>query len=78
VRVSATPVNYVPVWPSFAFRFDTDDGAVVFSGDTVPSQNLIRMAKGANILVHEVIVSEWIDRLFRRHGPQTMKHVDII
>jgi ribonuclease BN (tRNA processing enzyme) len=63
VRVSATLVDHVPVWPSFAFRFDTDDGVVVFSGDTAPSQNLIRMAKGADILVHEVIVSEWIDRL---------------
>jgi ribonuclease BN (tRNA processing enzyme) len=64
VRVSATLVYHAPVWPAFAFRFDTDDGAVVFSGDTAPNPNLIKMAKGADILVHEVIVSSWIDRLF--------------
>jgi ribonuclease BN (tRNA processing enzyme) len=64
VRVSATLVNHAPIWPAFAFRFDTDDGAVVFSGDTAASDNLIKLAKGADILVHEVIVSGWIDRLF--------------
>jgi ribonuclease BN (tRNA processing enzyme) len=63
VRVSATLVYHAPIWPAFAFRFDTDDGSVVFSGDTAPSKNLINMAKGADILVHEVIVSAFIDRL---------------
>ena len=63
VRVSATLVYHAPIWPAFAYRFDTDEGAVVFSGDTAPSQNLVRLAKGADILVHEVIVSAWIDRV---------------
>ncbi len=63
VCVSATLVQHSPIWPAFAFRFETDDGAVVFSGDTGPSKNLIRLANGANILVHEVIVSEWINRV---------------
>jgi ribonuclease BN (tRNA processing enzyme) len=63
VRVSATLVYHAPIWPAFAYRFDTDEGAVVFSGDTAPSQNLVRLAKGADILVHEVIVSAWIDRI---------------
>jgi ribonuclease BN (tRNA processing enzyme) len=63
VRVSATLVQHSPIWPAFAFRFETDDGAVVFSGDTGPSNNLIKLAKGVNILVHEVIVSEWINRV---------------
>jgi ribonuclease BN (tRNA processing enzyme) len=63
VRVSAILVQHSPIWPAFAFRFETDDGAVVFSGDTGPSNNLIKLAEGANILVHEVIVSEWINRV---------------
>ena len=63
VRVSATLVYHAPIWPAFGYRFDTDEGAVVFSGDTTPSQNLVKLAKSADILVHEVIVSPWIDRL---------------
>lgn len=59
VMVSATLVQHAPVFPSFAFRFDTEDGSVVFSGDTGPSENLIRMARGADVLVHEVIATEW-------------------
>src|ERR1700744_5766732 len=64
VRVSATLVDHFPVWPAFGFRFDTDQGSVVFSGDTGPSKNLIKLAKGADILVHEVIVVDWVNRLF--------------
>src|SRR3979411_808132 len=64
VRVSATLVAHAPVWPAFAFRFDTDDGSIVFSGDTARSENLIKLAKGADILVHEVIVTRWVNGLF--------------
>ena len=66
VRVSATLVEHAPVWPAFAFRFDTDDGSIVFSGDTARSENLIKLAKGADILVHEVIVTNWFMASFRR------------
>ena len=61
VRVSATLVRHFPIWPAFAFRFETDDGAIVFSGDTAPSENLVALATGADILVHEAIVTNWID-----------------
>jgi ribonuclease BN (tRNA processing enzyme) len=64
VRVSATLVDHFPIWPAFAFRFDTDEGSVVFSGDTSPNKNLIKLAKGADVLVHEVIVVDWVNRLF--------------
>lgn len=64
VRVTATLVDHYPVVPAFGFRFDTADGSVVISGDTAPSDNLVRLAEGADILVHEVITQQWIDVLF--------------
>ncbi|MEV5727588.1 MBL fold metallo-hydrolase [Streptomyces pharetrae] len=55
VRVTAVLVEHPPVFPSFAFRFDTADGSVVFSGDTAPCGNVERLACGADVLVHEVM-----------------------
>ncbi len=65
VRVTATLGDHGPVYPNFAYRFDTADGSVVFSGDTgYPCTNLIRLAQGADIMVHEVIDQAFIDNLF--------------
>lgn len=64
VRVSATLVQHAPVFPALGFRFDTDDGSIVFSGDTGPHPNVVELARGADILVHEVIAQEWVDGLF--------------
>jgi ribonuclease BN (tRNA processing enzyme) len=41
---------------SFAYRFDTPNGAVVFTGDTGPSDAVAELAKGADVLVSEVYV----------------------
>lgn len=64
VRVTAVLVNHAPMYPTYAFRFDTPGGSVVFSGDTNKNQNLIRLAKGADVLVHEVISPAWANGLF--------------
>ncbi|MCD7052839.1 MBL fold metallo-hydrolase [Rhodococcus sp. BH2-1] len=55
VRVSAILVPHGPVFPSFAFRFDTDYGSVAFSGDTSKSENVSRLATGCDTLIHEAI-----------------------
>ena len=55
VTVTGTLVQHAPVFPALAYRFDTPDGSVVFSGDTGPCDNVVRLAQGADILVHEVI-----------------------
>ncbi len=55
VKVTAVLVPHGPVYPSYAFRFDSEEGSVVFSGDTAKSANVVRLAQGADMLVHEVI-----------------------
>lgn len=77
VRVTATLVEHAPVFPSFAFRFDSEHGSVVFSGDTGPCQNLVRLARDADVLVHEVIDAAWVDALFPPpldEATQALKH----
>ena len=39
---------------SFAYRFDTANGSIVFTGDTGPSDAVAKLAKGADVLVSEI------------------------
>jgi ribonuclease BN (tRNA processing enzyme) len=43
---------------SLAYRFDTKDRSIVFSGDTAYSENLVKLAHGADVLVNEAIEKE--------------------
>lgn len=54
VIVRAFAVDHRPVEPAFGFRVDHAGHAVVLSGDTRPSDELVRHAKGVDLLVHEV------------------------
>jgi ribonuclease BN (tRNA processing enzyme) len=72
VEVWATLVDHHQVYPSFAFRFNTPDGSVVFSGDTGANTNgnLQALAEGADILVHEVIDTAWVNFKFGTNPPE--------
>jgi ribonuclease BN (tRNA processing enzyme) len=63
VRVTTALVQHPPVTPAFAYRFDTPDRSIVISGDTLPSDNLIALARGADVLVHEAMIPSAVDRL---------------
>jgi ribonuclease BN (tRNA processing enzyme) len=63
VQVRATLVDHPPVVPAFGYRIDTADRSIVISGDTKPSENLIELAKGADVLVHDALYPGAIDRL---------------
>ena len=43
---------------SLSFRFDLPDRSIVYTGDTGPSSNVERLARGADLLVSEVIDPE--------------------
>jgi hypothetical protein len=47
---------------SLSYRSDYEGRSVVLSGDTRISENLIRYARRLNLLVHEVIAPEAIER----------------
>jgi ribonuclease BN (tRNA processing enzyme) len=66
VKVTATLVDHPPVVPAFAYRFDASDRSIVISGDTAPSQKLVKLAAGADVLVHSVMYPPAIDRLVAR------------
>ena len=64
VQVTAVTVRHGRAAPAFAYRFDTPDGSVVFSGDTTVDDDLITLAADADILVHHVADLDYL----QRHG----------
>jgi ribonuclease Z len=58
LAVSTAPNDHGPM-PNFAVRVDVTGGrAVVYSSDTVPSDGVVALAWGADILVHEATFAE--------------------
>ena len=66
VKVTAAVVNHPPVVPAFGYRFDARDRSIVISGDTARSDNLVKLAQGADVLVHTTVYLPAVDRLVAR------------
>jgi ribonuclease BN (tRNA processing enzyme) len=77
LKVSATKVRHPPLMSAFAYRFDTPSRSIVLSGATAFSSDLIAFAKGADVLVHEVMSLAGMDRLIERspNAPRLRKHL---
>lgn len=69
IKVSATEVPHGAAKPAYAFRFETADRSIVFSGDTACSEKLIKLAKNADILVHEVLNLAAVDAVVNATDP---------
>ncbi len=74
VRVTAILVDHPPVFPSFAFRFETRYGAVVFGGDTTITPNMVTLARGAHMLVHEAIDLTIVEKFGNLSASQLQHH----
>lgn len=67
-RVCALRVDHPPVTDCFALRFEACGKAIVFSADTAYFPPLIPFARGADLLVHEALLPEGVERLIDRTG----------
>jgi ribonuclease Z len=55
VKVTAFLVDHGPVKPAFGYRVDYAGHSVALSGDTRPSENLVRFSKGVDVIIHEAL-----------------------
>lgn len=63
VTVTAFLVSHGRVEPSYGYRVDYAGRSVALSGDTSPSDNLVAVCKGVDVLIHEAIDLEVLRRL---------------
>jgi ribonuclease Z len=63
VTVTAFFVSHGLVKPSYGYRVDYAGRSVALSGDTSPSDNLVAVCKGVDVLIHEAIDLDVLRRL---------------
>ncbi len=52
-EITAAPaIHAQPYLDSLAYRLDSDEGSIVISGDTGPCESVTKLAKGADVLLH--------------------------
>ncbi|MEM6705651.1 MAG: MBL fold metallo-hydrolase [Acidobacteriota bacterium] len=78
VRITAFRVHHDPVEPAFGYRIDYKDRSVVISGDTTYDENLVDVAAGCDLLVHEALNMELIEameELARERGATSIEKI---
>ena len=76
LEVTPFEVDHYPVEPAYGYQIKFSDGeqkAIVISGDTRKSENLIKFAQNSDALVHEVFVNLKFDE--KRMSQKTLKNV---
>jgi len=68
LSVAALRVDHPPVTECFALRFEHQGTSIVFSADTAYFPPLADFARGADILLHEAMLEEGVERLVARTG----------
>lgn len=63
ISIEAFVVPHGEFKPAFGYKVVTSDKTIVISGDTAYSETLIEKAKGADILIHEVISRAGLSKL---------------
>ena len=67
VKIFAFEVEHGHANPAFGYRVEYDNKIIVISGDTAPSKNLVRHARGVDVLIHEVMSPALLRAISRRY-----------
>ncbi|MFT6408460.1 MAG: ribonuclease Z [Arenicella sp.] len=65
LTVTMFTVNHAPISPAVGYRFDYKGRSLVISGDTSKSENLQRISKDVDLLVHEALAPNLVMALNR-------------
>jgi ribonuclease Z len=61
LQVTAFTVDHAPAEPAVGFRFDYKGRSLVVSGDTSATPVLARVAKGADLLIHDALSRDLLE-----------------
>jgi len=78
LRISAFNVDHTPVAPAVGYRIDFEGRSLVVSGDTVKSANLIRAARGADLMLHEALSPTLVNMLTRAARAADLPNIEKI
>jgi ribonuclease Z len=63
ITIKVFTVTHDPIKPAYGYRIDYHGRSVVISGDTVYSDNLVAVAKGADLLFHEALNARMVAQI---------------
>ena len=68
VAVKVLKVDHPPIDEAYALRFDAPGASVVLSGDTAYFPPMVEFARGADLLVHEAMLTDGVDAVIARNA----------
>lgn len=65
LRVEALVVDHAPVAPAVGYKFTYKDRSILVTGDTAQSDNIVALAQGVDLLVHEALAPNLLKMMNR-------------
>ncbi|MFX0168722.1 MAG: MBL fold metallo-hydrolase [Candidatus Hodarchaeota archaeon] len=66
-RITTFPVNHGD-FEAYGFLIEAEGKRIIYSGDTAPSSELVKYAKGADLLIHECSLPDRLKELAPNHS----------
>jgi ribonuclease Z len=74
IAVTAFPTRHGEMKDTFAYRFETIDRTIVISGDTAPTEAMVKNSLDCDVLIHEAYSQETCRQVSRKWQTYRRKH----